>query len=453
MTDRKEAVNNVTEGKLLPSFIMFMIPLMLSSLLMQSYAIADGLILGNAISQEALGSVSTCSSILDICTLIQIGLSGGCSIMVSHLQGARRYGELGSLITDIRRLIIILSLAVAAAAFFLAPQMLSLIHTPEALFEGAVTYLRINIAGIPFTALYALQSGVLRGMGDSRRPLGGIAVSSAVNIGLDLLCVIVLGYGITGAAIATVAAEMLSAAYLWARLEEKRRDLCGSAEPDGLSDEEDCPSEKSHVRECIDLSIPQMLQSVMTSAGNILLQNITNVLGASVVIGVTVAFKVDSLLLIPIFCMSIAVSVFTGQNTGAGKPARVRQTLVYSSIFAVGFSVLMAAVLWQFGYPMFSLFGLSDEAAGIGFRYVMICLPFYWVFGLQFVFHGYLNGKKHTGITAAASVAGLCGRVLLAYLGHRTFGADVLPAAEVLAWIIAVGTDTAFMLRLKKREK
>lgn len=451
MEYRKEAVNNITDGALLPSFIAFMIPLMLSSLLMQSYAIADGLILGNAISQEALGSVSTCSSILDICTLIQLGLAGGCSIMVSHLHGARKYRDLGILIKDIRRLIIIFSLIIAAIAFLFTPQLLRLIHTPDTLFEGAARYLRINFAGVPFTALYSLQAGVLRGMGDSKRPLGGMAVSSAVNIGLDLLFVVALDLGITGAAIATVAAEMLSAAYLWIRLEDRRRSLPDSAQP-GDDSEVTGGRSKSDVRECIDLSIPQILQSVVSSAGNVLLQNITNILGAGVVIGVTVAFKVDSLLLIPIFCMSTAVAVFVGQNIGAEKPDRVRQTLRISSAAAVIFSVVMSLVLWKFGYPLFTLFGLDDAVAGIGYRYVLVCIPFYWIFGLQFVFHGFLNGAKHTGITSAASITGLAGRLLLAYLGYKALGSDVLPAAEVLSWIIAVVIDIAAVLYFRKRE-
>lgn len=446
MTDKKEAVNNVTEGKLLPSFIAFLIPLMLSSCLMQSYTIADGIILGNAISQEALGSVSSCSSILDVCTLIQLGLAGGCSIMASYMYGAKNYTELEHLIIEIRKLIIIVSVAVASAAFLLAPLMLRVLHTPDELYKGALIYLKINIAGIPFSALYGLLAGVLRGMGDSKRPLGGIAVSSAVNIGLDVLFVIILNYGITGAAVATVAAEILSAAYLWIRLESKRKSLAGLQETDGPGG--------SHVRECIDLSIPQILQSVVFSGGNVLLQNITNILGAAVVIGVTVAFKVDSLLLIPLFSMSTAVSVFTGQNTGAEKPERVRQMMKYSITIVILFAVLASLILWKFGYPLFSLFGLNKEAADIGFRYILICIPFYWIFGLQFVLHGYLNGKKHTRITAVTSIAGLAGRLLLAYLGHKTFGSDILPAAEVFAWIITTGSDAVYIIRTinKKQE-
>ena len=199
--------NSVTEGNLLYAFIMFLLPLMAASILQQSYTIADGLILGNAIDQNALGAVSNVSPILDLCTLIQIGIAGGCSIMISHLFGAKRYDEVSKLITDIRRITVIVSLVIAVIAFLASGLILELIHTPGALMSGASMYLRITIAGVPFMALYTLQAGILRGMGDSNRPLGGIAVSSIVNIGLDLLFVIVLHLGIAGAAIATVSAE------------------------------------------------------------------------------------------------------------------------------------------------------------------------------------------------------------------------------------------------------
>lgn len=430
---------------------MFMLPLMAASVLMQSYSIADGLILGNAISQESLGSVSTCSPILDVCTLIQLGLAGGCSIMVSHLFGAAKYRELSDLITEIRRLVILISLVIAVLAFVFAPQLIRLIHTPDDLAEGAVRYLRICFAGVPFTSLYSLQGGILRGMGDSKRPLGGIAVSSAVNIGLDMLFVVALGFGISGAAIATVAAEVLSAAYLWIRLEDKRRQYRSTPQDSDSMEKTEGPDKGSHVRECIELSAPQMIQSVVYSGGNVLLQNITNVLGAAVVIGVTVAFKVDSLLIIPLFSMGTAVSVFTGQNTGAAKPDRVRDSLRIGLCISIGISLLLSLVLWFYGYPIFTLFGLGEEAASVGFRYIQICLPFYWLFGVQFVLNGYLNGLKHTKVTAAGSVAGLAGRLALAYLGYRHFGADVLPAAEVLSWIICVCVDISALIHIRSK--
>jgi putative MATE family efflux protein len=443
--------NRITEGKLLPAFILFMLPLIASSCLMQTYSIADGLILGNAISQEALGSVSSCSSVLDVCTLIQIALAGGCSIMVSHLYGSEKYTEAAGLVREIWRLVVIISILIAASAFAFTPVILRLLHTPESLFAGASTYMRICFAGVPFMSLYSLQSGILRGMGDSKRPLGGIAVSSAVNIGLDLVFVVLLHMDIAGAAIATVSSEALSAAYLYIKLREKLDAALASGSIS--ADASAAGRRSSYTRECISLSVPQIVQSLVTSGGNVLLQNITNILGAAVVIGVTVAFKIDSLLIIPMISIGISVSVFTGQNIGAGRPARVRQSLKYGLLFAVGLAAVMTMVLWLWGYPMFRLFGLGDEAAATGFRYIEVCLPFYWLFGLQFVLNGYLNGAKHTVVTSSASIAGLAGRLLLAYLGYIRFGADVLPMAEALSWAVCVLIDTAAILYFRSAPK
>ena len=433
--------NSVTEGNLLYAFIMFLLPLMAASILQQSYTIADGLILGNAIDQNALGAVSNVSPILDLCTLIQIGIAGGCSIMISHLFGAKRYDEVSKLITDIRRITVIVSLVIAVIAFLASGLILELIHTPGALMSGASMYLRITIAGVPFMALYTLQAGILRGMGDSNRPLGGIAVSSIVNIGLDLLFVIVLHLGIAGAAIATVSAEIMSAVYLYVKLEEKKRSLLLSR-----------TCKKSNVRECIRLGMPQIVQSVVSSGGKVLLQNITNMLGDAVVIGVAVAFKIDSILLIPLMSIGIAVSVFTGQNIGAGRKDRVRECVKYGFIITVAMTLLISLALWKFGFPLFTLFGLGSEAAETGFRYILLCLPFYWIFGMQFVLNGYLNGGKHTTLTSGASLAGLGARIVFAYACSTVMGADALPLAEALSWIVAVVIDLGGLLYFRGRE-
>lgn len=437
----KQNKYSITDGKILPAFIMFMLPLMATSLMMQSYVIADGLILGNAINENALGSVNTVGSINDICTVLQIALAGGCSICVSHLYGAKNYNDLDKLIIDIYKIIIVISVAIALIAFAGARWILELINTPDNLMDGAILYLRVIALGLPFTSLYALQSGVLRGMGDSKKPLGGITVSSCVNIGLDLLFVVVFKFGIAGAAIATVTANILSAVYLHIKLQQKRKTY-------QLSDEYVA---QSKVEECMKLSAPQVAQSLATSLGKVMLQNITNLLGASVVIGVTVAFKVDGMLVIPLMCMSQAISVFAGQNTGAGNQDRVKESLKLSILLSLAFSALLTFVLWKWGYYLFGFFGLGAESAAYGYRYITVCLPFYWLFGLQFVFNGYLNGCKHTTLASVSSIAGLAARVGLAYISYQIIGADVLPLGESLSWLIGVVIDIAAIYYFTKR--
>ena len=433
--------NSVTEGDLLRAFVLFLLPLIAAGCLQQSYTIADGLILGNAINQEALGSVSSVGPIIDVCTLIQIGMAGGCSIMVSHLYGAQNHAALKKLIPEIRNLITLISVIIAAVAFIFAPWILRRLHTPDELMAGAVTYMRICFAGVPFMSLYSLQAGILRGMGDSRRPLGGIAVSSGVNIALDLLFVVAFDFGIAGAAIATASAEALSALYLYIKLGERVRSLGDRG-----------AKESGDTLECIRLGAPQMIQSVVTSGGKVLLQNLTNMLGTAVVIGVAAAFKIDSLLLLPLISISTAVSVFSGQNIGAGHDDRVRSTLRYGMLISLAFSLVLSVFLWKFGYPLTTVFGLDRTASEAGYRYLLLCVPFYWVFGVQFVVGGYLNGAKHTTLTSAAAIAGLAVRLLFAYIFCGRFGADVLPLGEALSWVTAAFIDICGALYYRSRQ-
>ena len=439
----KKGKYSITDGKILPAFVMFALPLMAASCLMQSYVIADGLILGNVVNEEAIGSVNTVSPIIDLCTLVQIAIAGGCSICISHLVGAKRYNELDKLISDMYRIITVISIAITAIAFVGAPWILSLINTPDSLMAGATTYLRIVFIGVPFTSLYALESGALRGMGDSKKPLGGIAVSSCVNIGLDLVFVIVFRWGIVGAAVATVTAQTLSAVYLYIKLEQRRKTYSLD------------PQHKTHsqLSECVRLGAPQIVQSLATSGGNVLLQNVTNLLGASVVIGVTVAFKVDAILVIPLMCLGQATAVFTGQNMGAAKDERVRKTLVISIAMSISISIIMGIVLWLCGYSLMGLFGLGAEAASYGYKYITVCMPFYWLFGLQFALNGFLNGAKHTAITAAASIGGLACRVAIAYLGYLSIGTIILPIAEASSWLVCVIVDVVAIICINRKKQ
>ena len=453
--DRKNKYS-VTEGRLLPSFVMFMLPLMAASIMAQSYSIADGLILGNAVSEEALGAVNSVSVVLDACILLQLALGNGCSILVSHLYGAGKYMEVDRLVSDIRRLTTAMSVVIALAAFISAEPILNLLNTPEILMEEAAAYMRITFIGVPFMALYSVQAGILRGMGDSKRPLGGIAVSSGVNICLDLIFVVWLGTGVAGGAVATVTAEALSAAYLYIRINDKRKH--DAAFMAGLSEESENKEltraeANENIRESIRLGSPQILQSAAQAAGKVLLQNITNIMGAAVVIGVSVAFKVDSVMLVPLMGLATAVAVFTGQNTGAGKPERVKKTLIVGLQFAIILSVIMTVILWKASYPVFAVFGLSEEAAAMGYRYLYVCLPFYWLFGMQFVLSGYLNGSKHTAITSVAAIAGLGGRLLFAYAGYDIIGTDALPLAESISWIIATVIEVAAIIYWHRKDR
>lgn len=479
-------INMITEGPIFSSFIRFALPLLLTSILAQSYSIVDGLILGNFIGEEALGSVNTISGIIDLLCLIQIGVSGGCSICLSHLFGAGRNREAASVIRGMTVTVGLLSVVMMAGGIILAHPLLRMLHVPVDVYDGALTYLRIVCIGVPFSSTYQLMAGVIRGSGDSRKPLGGIAIAAFINIGLDCLFVIALDMQIQGAALATIIAEALSCLFLTGRLRLRLAELCmqkasgGSAmhrvsvpelvEPcmqtagsdsamHGTLDAEpaaqDAPdsgsrSPKESILECWKLGIPQIIQSGIQTLGNILLQNITNLLGVFVLIGVTVCFKIDSLIVIPMIALSISTSVFTGQNTAARKPERVVRVLRIAAACSLATSAVMTVVLLLFSGNLLSLFGVSGNSEAVATGYIRICLPFYWVFGIEFILSGFLQGMKKTAFTSTVCVIALAARLLIAYSGAAVLGASILPVAEVASWIIQVAIMSVPVARFLK---
>lgn len=442
MSDKKRE-NQITEGKLIKAFVMFMLPIIASGLLQYSYSFADGVILGNAVAEEALGSVSSVSAILDLFLLLQLGLSGGCSICVSHLVGAKKDSELDKLIGEMLRIIVAISIVMAIIGIALARPILIVLHTPDSLINGAQIYLIIVFAGMPCMALYNLQSGILRGMGDSKKPLSAIALSSGINIALDLVFVVILKLSIAGAAIATITAEAMSAIYLYKKLKAKRRELI-------IDDNVVC---ESQFGECLRLGSPQMVESLVTSGGNVLLQSVINMMGPLVVIGVTVAFKVDSIVYIPLLSIGISTSVFIGQNIGAGQRERISECIKTAIGICFVVAAFMCVILKLFGYQFISLFGLSGGSADISYEYIMICLPFYWIFGLQFVLNGYLQGSKHTAIASIAACIGLMARIITVYLGYKSVGAPILAWGEVVAWVGGVLITGIASVRIYKQNQ
>lgn len=440
--------NPITEGPVFSSFVTFSLPLMLTSLMMQSYTIVDGLILGNYVNEEALGAVSSISSITDLMGLVQIGLSGGCSICISHLAGAGEYRRMSAVIRQMRWLVLIVSVLALGVGVLGADQILALTHTPPEIYAGAKTYLQIVCIGIPFSALYQLQSGVMRGMGDSKRPLGAITISTITNIAMDFFFVGALSMEILGAALATVLSQIFSCIYLFIKMQKKLQSTKNQME---FASSNGIPSPGqpwgepllsqifgrfSDVKEIIQLGIPQMLQSSFTSIGKILLQSLTNSFGAFAVIGIAASYKIDSILIIPMIGISMSISVFIGQNMGAAKPQRARQSFRIAIRISLAISAVMTVVLLLFNKPLLGLFGLSNASLRMGHYYILICLPGYFLFGLQFVFNGFLQGTKNTRISSSISILALACRIVFAYAFANVLGVYVLPAAELLSWIV-----------------
>ena len=323
--------NRDSFGRLAYILVKFSLPLMLSGILQQLYNWADAFIVGNVVGELALAAVGSTTSMVNFYVLAITGFTLGLSILFAQKFGARE-------LEDIRRILstflwvlggIFLILSVLGVCF--AEELLRLLHTTREALPLAADYLGIVLAGVPFLAVYNVYSAALRGIGNSRAPFYAVLLSSVVNVALDVLFVAVWGWGVAGAAIATVIAQAAMTVFLTGYGIIKYPILRFR------------PGRQSFDRTTLAwgcrFGIPPMLQSSVSSVGSLILQNFMNGFGTQTVAAVTTAYRVDSIVMVPILNLGSGISTLVAQNCGAGQNLRAR------SIFRVGTAVMAAVSL------------------------------------------------------------------------------------------------------------
>ena len=285
--------------------------------------------------------------------------------------------------------------------------------------------------GIPFLAVYNTCCAVLRGLGDSRAPFLSVLVCSVVNVVLDLVFVAGLRMGTGGAAIATVLSQIVMTVYLmWYAMVKYpalrfrpgqrlfRRDTAGEGTRFGL---------------------PPAIQSGTSSFGNILLQRFMNGFGDQTVAAITTAYRVDSVLLLPIINFGSGIATVVGQNIGAGRPERAKQALKTGAAMIAGVSLLLALLILLAGGPLIAMFGLTPESVEIGRQFFIRLATFYVVYGLAMAVRGYLEGLGDMAFSGAAGIAALLVRIAGSYALAGVFGRMVIAYAEAISWLVLLG--------------
>ncbi|MBR4878628.1 MAG: MATE family efflux transporter, partial [Clostridia bacterium] len=350
----------MTEGNITKALWKFTLPMVAGGILQQLYSLTDALILGNFIGDTAVASVSAASAVLNICFFIIVGIMTGASIQLSHMFGAKEYDRIQRLATTG---IIFLSIAtMLASAVIMAVRfpLFDLMNTPPEIIQTSASYLSVAAPGLVFSLLYNLYGGMLRAVGNSKKPLEALIIASVLNVILDLVFVAVFGMGIAGVALATVIAQGLSAVYLIIFTNKNlpffRIKLKHEMFDYGI------------FKETITLSLPKMLQSGANSVGSMLLQVINNYFGVYVVAAISTAYRIDSLAITPIMYISSAVSIFAGQNMGAKKADRARKGMKTGAIMSGVFALAVTIVFVVAGGYLLEVFGLSQESVDIGWR-------------------------------------------------------------------------------------
>lgn len=420
---------DMTQGNIAKALTAFTVPLILSGVFQQLFNWVDAFIVGNVEGELALAGIGAVTSTYSMFVMVIVGFTSGLSVMAAQRFGMGRGEELGQILATFSLILGGLFLIVCALGAVFVEDILIFLDTPEDIFQNAERYLRIMFAGIPFLAVYNTCCAVLRGLGDSRAPFSSVMVCCVVNVLLDLIFVAGLRQGTAGAAVATVLSQIAMTVYIvcYAAVRYPMLRLCR-----GLF-------RREAAGQGTRFGVPPAIQSGTSSFGNILLQRFMNGFGDQTVAAITTAYRVDTVLLLPIVNFGSGVATMVAQNIGAGRPERAKQALKTGAVMIAGVSLLLTLLILLAGGPLIAMFGLTPESVEIGRQFFVRIASFYVVYGLAMAVRGYLEGLGDMTFSGMAGIAALLVRIAASYALVGVFGRMVIAYAEAISWLVLLG--------------
>ena len=425
--EKSKGIRSLTEGSVAKALLAFTVPLVLSGLLQQLFSWVDAFIVGNVNGETALGGIGATTSIYNLFVTVITGFTAGLSVLTAQQFGRNEHKRITATLSTYTAILGVIFLLISISGIAFAHEILTVMDTPSSIFPSAEEYLSVLLAGIPFLAVYNTYSAVLRGIGNSRAPFLAIIVSSLANVALDLVFVAGLGYGPAGAAAATVIAQaamtVFIVAYAIRRYPELRFRLCRAS------------FDRKAMREGAVFSLPPAIQSGASSIGSVILQQFMNGFGAQTVSAITTAYRVDTVILLPITNLGSGIATVVAQNIGAGKADRAKTAIRAGSAIMAAVSLVLTLLVFLCGEHLIAMFGLSLETTAIGRAFFHRIAVFYIVFGLSMAIRGFIEGIGDMLFSGVAGILSLIVRIVCSYALRDVFGTLVIAYAEAIAWI------------------
>ena len=332
-TGLRRTDTDMTKGSVLGQLVAFSVPLLIGNIFQQLYNTVDSVVVGNFVGKEALAAVGSVGPVINMLIGFFNGFATGAGVVISRHYGARQRENVRTAVQTTIAMTILMSIVLSVLGVVLTPALLRMMQTPEEVLAHASEYLQIYFAGLSGLLLYNMGAGILRAVGDTRRPLYFLIFSAVTNTILDLLFVAVFHMGVAGVAIATILAQFASAALVLAVLTRTKGDYRIEWRAVRL--------EKNMLGSICALGLPSAVQLAVTAFSNIFVQSYINRFGADCMAGWTSYNKIDSFALLPITTISLAVTTFVGQNLGAGDHARAKKG-TRDAVYSVHFPVLLS---------------------------------------------------------------------------------------------------------------
>ena len=422
---------DMTAGSPARLIISFTIPLMIGNIFQQLYTVVDTAIVGKALGVDALAALGAADWLNWLMLGLNQGLAQGFAILMAQHFGAKRMAELRKTIGCSSLLALVSSVSLLILGQVLLQPILDILNTPSDIIGGTSLYLRIMFAGVPIVMAYNYLSCVLRALGDSRTPLLAMIVASATNVLLDLLFVLGFRWGIAGAAVATLIAQLLSALYCYMQLRKMQQFHFESA---------DFRVSGSRTWTLFKLGMPMAFQNLTIAVGGLIIQSVVNDFGVTFIAGFTATNKLYGILEVAALSCGYAMVTYVGQNLGAGKIHRIRSGVRAANVMSLLTSLVIGGIMILLGKGILSAFisGTQEEYAAtmdVAYAYLTTMSIFLPVLYVLHVVRSSIQGLGNTVLPMVSGIAEFVVRLIAAFTLPTLIGLQGIYYAEVLAWV------------------
>ena len=412
----------MTEGSITKKLVLFAIPLFFGQLLQQLYNVVDSVVVGNVLGKEALAAVSTTGSLIFLMVGFINGLFMGNNVIVGKRYGARDYDGVSIAVHTGITFSLFMGIALTVGGYFITPMLLKLMGTPEEVLPNSVIYFKIFFLGGLGNVVYNACCGVFQAMGDSKRPLYYLMVSTCVNTVLDILFVKHLGFGIGGAALATIIAQFISAFLAFYRLTR----ACG---PHRIYLSKLSMDKDTIIKE-LKIGFPTGIQNSVIAIGNVVVQSNINAFGAVAMAGCGSYFKLEGFVFLPIVCMTMALTTFVSQNLGAGNYERVRKGAVVGTAISAGAAEVIGVITFVLAPALLRMFSQDPEVLAIGTTQARTESLFFFMLAASHALAGIYRGAGKTTVPMLVMLSSWC----LLRITYITVMVRFIPVVNVIFW-------------------
>lgn len=431
MESKSKKMRVMTEGSIGSTMLWFVLPLIGSSIFQQLYNTADFFFVGNLLGKTSAAAVGA-SSTLITCTIgLFSGISLGTGVVISQAIGGKDFPKADRVLHSSLLFGLVGGILLMAAGGYLAPAILRLLDTPEAVIPEAVLYMRIYFLSLPASILYNMCSSALRACGDSQTPFRILVICGFINVFGDLLLLRVIPLGVAGVAIATIICQWLSLLLVIRCLRREQspvrlafRKLCWDGEL---------------MRQVLWIGLPSGIQSIVITFSNVMVQYYINGFGEVAVAAFATYYKVENFIYLPIMAFGQASTTFSGQNTGARQFRRILRGTGTAAALGVAVTLVISSLMLAFPETVFGWFIKDAGVVADTIRIASVSFPFYWIYPIMEVTGGALRGMGYSVSSMAIILANLCAvRVLLlAVFDHTVHTLPALASVYPITWALA----------------